>query len=353
MKKCLTLGIILLFIGTCIIPLGTSEQTHRKHIITVDDEPGDADYTSINDSISHSNPGDIIEIYSGTYYEEGITVDCNNISIIGISEELGQGNDTGKPFIQGNGNETVFNVAASHVFIANLRIENMLSGSKWVSGLYIGIGEIADFNNITITNTSVRNCTRAGIVCCVDGRDIVITDNDVQNCMTTGMMVSTVSGYPKCILCSNNTITDCSYGIDTACNHVQFSDNIIRRCSLGINLFQGQSNQILSNDFEDCEVAIYLNRALGTTISKNNFINYSKNGMWWERLQWSYVLWGEKNIWTENYWSTWKELSPKPIRGTYIFWIFIPPIFSLEFPVNWLDFDRHPAQEPYDITRMT
>jgi hypothetical protein len=43
-RKILTIIIILLFIETSIIPLGTSEQIRSKTIITVDDEPGDADY---------------------------------------------------------------------------------------------------------------------------------------------------------------------------------------------------------------------------------------------------------------------------------------------------------------------
>jgi parallel beta-helix repeat protein len=232
---------------------------------------------SIKDAVNNSNPGDIIEIYSGTYYEEGITIDCNNTTIIGISEELGQGNDTGKPFIQGNGNNTVLQVAASDVFITNLRIENVLSGSQWVYGLLIGIGVVVEFNNITVTNMSVRNCTDAGIAYCAGGNDIVITNNDVQNCSRTGMIVSC---YPKGVLCSNNTIINCSKGFESECDHIQFSDNIIRRCSLGIRVYQGESNQILSNDFEDCEVAIYLVLGRGTTISKNNFINYSKNGYW-------------------------------------------------------------------------
>jgi hypothetical protein len=39
-EKSLAIGIILLFIGTAIIPLGISQQTLGRKIITVDDEPG-------------------------------------------------------------------------------------------------------------------------------------------------------------------------------------------------------------------------------------------------------------------------------------------------------------------------
>ena len=73
-RKCLAVGIILLFIGTGIIPSITSEQTYDKNIITVDDEPGDADFTSIKEAVNASSPGDTIEVYSGTYPEDGILV---------------------------------------------------------------------------------------------------------------------------------------------------------------------------------------------------------------------------------------------------------------------------------------
>ena len=52
-RKCLAVGIILLFIGTCIIPSATSQQPLSRNIITVDDEPGLADYTSIRDALNH------------------------------------------------------------------------------------------------------------------------------------------------------------------------------------------------------------------------------------------------------------------------------------------------------------
>jgi len=344
MLKWLSVGIILLFIGTIVIPSATSEQTAGKKIITVDDEPGDADYISIKDAVNNSNPGDVIEIYSGTYYEEGITVDCNNITIIGISEELGQGNDTEKPFIQGNGYPKVLQIAANDVFITNLRIENMFWSGSY--GLLIGIDVVREFNNITVTNMSVRNCVRAGIAYCASGNDIILTHNDVQNCYRTGMIVSC---FPKGVLCSNNLIINCSKGIEAECDHNQFSDNIIRGCSLGIRVFQGESNQILSNNFEDCEVAIYLELGRNTTISKNNFINYSKNDYWWE-----HSLLRGKNSWTENYWSTWKGVGPQPIRGICDIGIFVPIYpFFINFPMRWLEFDWHPAQEPYDIPRMS
>ena len=71
-RKYLTIGVIFFFIGTSVIPSTSSVQTNDKNIITVDDEPGDADFTSIKEAVNSSSPGDTIEVYSGTYLEQGI-----------------------------------------------------------------------------------------------------------------------------------------------------------------------------------------------------------------------------------------------------------------------------------------
>ena len=98
-RKGLAVAVILLFMGTCIIPSATSGLTNGKNIITVDDEPGDADFTSIKEAVNYSSSGDTIEVYSGIYREEGIRIEKDNITLLGISHELGEGDDSGKPIL--------------------------------------------------------------------------------------------------------------------------------------------------------------------------------------------------------------------------------------------------------------
>ena len=113
MKRILTIGVILLFIGMSI-PFTSSKQQSLGNVITVDDE-GDGDYTSIKEAVINSNPGDTIEVYSGTYLEQGIHIVNDNIALLGISHELGEGDDTGKPFIKGDGTiaETIRDVCVA------------------------------------------------------------------------------------------------------------------------------------------------------------------------------------------------------------------------------------------------
>ena len=94
-RKCLFVGIVLLFIGTCIIPSATSRftisrLTNDNNIITVDDEPGDADFTSIKEAVNYSSPGDTIEVYSGVYLEDGIRIVKDNITLLGLLKGMEQ-----------------------------------------------------------------------------------------------------------------------------------------------------------------------------------------------------------------------------------------------------------------------
>jgi len=65
----------------------------------------------------------------------------------------------------------------------------------------------------------------------------------------------------------------------------------------------------------------------------NNFINNSMNAY--------FILYSHRNSWNENFWE--KKLTlPYPIIGSL--GILIP---------CWLNFDWHPAKEPYDILRFS
>ena len=105
---------------------------------------------------------------------------------------------------------------------------------------------------------------------------------------------------------------------------------------------EGSSHNIISeNDFHNDIVLSY---------SPNNI--FSKNNIYGEASVCSYLL-GSINFWRINYWS---ELngSFKEIKGTTK----IPVGFGYGyFPyikyktVNWSNYDWHPAQKPYDISR--
>jgi hypothetical protein len=352
MKKCLTVGIILLFVGTCTIPSITSEQTYDKNIITVDDEPGDADFTSIKEAANASSPGDTIEVYSGTYPEQEICIVKDNVTLLGVAHELGGGNDSGKPLIQGHGNGRVLRVEASHVDVSNFQIEH--PGA--FSSICISVHEQ---NNITISDCIIHSSKKEindGIQVgkCNNTR---IINNDISNC-SGGILAS--SQRPGSLTITGNIITDCTpyCGIYLVANQQNISGNRIVRCGENGIKICGTNNTIYGNDIDSCPIGVcspvldFTENDRGNTITKNNFKNYSRDA-WWNReiLLYFFGLYrSKKDTWIGNYWDTWIGIGPHRILG----WLVIGIVFPIDgggfgFLIPWFEYDRHPAKQPYDI----
>jgi len=379
-REGLAVAVILLFMGTCIIPSATSgltnvkniitvddepdksELTHNRNIITVDDEPGDADFTSIKEAVNYSSPGDTIEVYSGIYHEQEICIVNDNIKLLGISHELGDGNDSGKPFIKGNGTdkEYIIKVIDSHVTVSNFKIENT-GGSL---SHYIRIGtdpEINRINNITISDCiilgNIGNSSRRGIYIYQRGTlwNITITDNHISHCRGIYFLGSAILADQKSCIISGNVITDSSLsgihfdgmegiisgndisdcrdiGIQIKGNWNNISENRIKRCGIGIQI-RGEINIVYGNDIDSCPVGIQYNGGFNI-ITKNNFKNYS-------RIVGEQFLLRLKSRWIGNYWDTWIGVGPKIILGLQA--------ISYMLVIPGFEFDWKPAKEPYDI----
>lgn len=121
-KKVLSFILLILIFSIFVIQIASPKQTNRN-TITVDDEPGDADYTSIKEAINNANIHDTIEVYSGTYIEDEISVFIPNLTINGIPNELGEGNDTGKPIIKALGSKDCILIHENNVTFTGFQIE--------------------------------------------------------------------------------------------------------------------------------------------------------------------------------------------------------------------------------------
>ena len=378
-KKPLAVGIILLFIGTCVIPSATSELTNNKrlttntNIITVDDEPGDADFTSIKEAVNHSSPGDIIEVYSGTYTEQEIHLEKEKLNLLGIAHELGAGNDNGKPFITGNSiyHGSIIRVLASDVTISNFTVENTASVSNSSYCIHVGSYIWKVLNNITIRDCNICNSSDSiGILVYHYGLilnmkiinnyishslGISCTENPScteKNCIITGNIITDSSrgifvGWLNGTI-SGNEITNCSgIGILLRGEENKISGNRISQTSIGIQI-EGSGNMVNGNNIDRCPVSIQYG-GHQNIITKNNFKNYSRNGIWFERWfgeQFNVLL---KSRWVGNYWDTWSGVGPKIIRGLQI----IPFGFERYLKIPGFEFDWEPVREPYDISGMS
>jgi len=115
-----------------------------------------------------------------------------------------------------------------------------------------------------------------------------------------------------------------------SCKNDIIFENKITKNSYGIIISSSSNNQFLYNDISSNTKNGILLKAHSSSnvISKNNFINNSKNA--------HFIVLSHQNTWDSNYWGEPRTL-PYLIIGNLF--IFIP----------WFNFDWNPAQEPYDI----
>jgi hypothetical protein len=377
LRKELTVGIIFLLVGLTIIPITPSEPTLHKKIITVDDEPGDADYTSIKEAVQHAQPGDTIQVYSGTYYEHDITISYQGITLQGIPHELGTGNDTGKPVVTSTANLTIFYARGDDVTITGFVIidgsapnmatfpihiwgdnctfsyNNVTGGweTLWVGGdgydpyhypvktsiigntiehTTIGIDYSCKYGNISYNR--FRWCTYRAIGVHDQSTSTIISHNDIDNC-STGILYNNGSDS----IISYNFIS-ASNGIDlgvNGANNISFMKNKFQRCGTGIRL-----------EFKQSLIQV----------RQNNFINNTRDIRFVQYLTLKYKFFNHR-IFDGNYYDTWRGSGPKWIWGiTIIFeipiWFIAEIFFSIPIWIPWVYRDLNPALQPYDIPGM-
>jgi nitrous oxidase accessory protein len=327
-RKWLAVGIILLFIGTYFIPSATSQQTLSRNIITVDDEPGDADYTSIKEAVNHSNPGDTIEVYSGTYYENGILISTERISLIGMPYELGNGNDTGKPFINGDITGTrlqnVIRIEKRNVTVTGFHIENKDNVNDCTL-IRIALGA----DNCTISNNTLCYASNSIIGCASNYSKI--TNNIISYAGLHYGIIFDNYGYDT--VASDNIIENCPTGM---CfwggSNITILRNHISHCSeFGIDIGGGGLNTFQYNTFENNTYGLHIYGSVRNKIQHNNFLHNTYDAGFSLGLS---LMAG--NRFFHNYWDL-PWLLPYPIKGTVL------------LVVPWWTFDWRPALNPLDI----
>ncbi len=345
-RKNLTIGIILVFIGTNLVPSIQSEFPDKKNIITVDDELGDADFTSIKEAVDFSNPGDTIEVYSGTYLEGKIQIMKENITLQGISHELNEGNDSGKPLIKGNVSDAAIWIAANTATVSGFMIQKE-----------IGQGSVIDIDNAKgclISNNTIQNGTTYPntAIDCFNITNVQIRDNSIRNINGDGMF------FEQChnVCVYGNRISDSEYGMYLdASESFNMTKNKIDGCNGAFMLVKSSNNTLYLNTLQNNSIGLNLILSGKTFIKHNNFINNSQRdvvllaGKAILTQQWVSI----KNTWIENYWSDWNKKGPKIIPGIVFLLIALIPVSQFIIPIGvplpLLQSDPTPAQEPYDL----
>jgi parallel beta-helix repeat protein len=253
---------ILILLG-CVTIISDFTQPARGTIIFVDDVPGSGsgnpaeNYTSIQDAINASFPGDTIYVYSGIYYE--------NLNVNKTINLTGENKET--TIIDGLRNDNTISVRADYVNISGFTAYN--SSRVWANP----DGGIKLFN---VDNATIKDniCTGNIIGIVLDNSHSNIIDNNKCNSNTEqGITIRLNSDYNIIInneaksnkagivlygACSNNIISynnassnNPYHGInlDTNCHWNNITNNFVgSNTDEGIYLFGNSDNNQIKNN---------------------------------------------------------------------------------------------------------
>ena len=322
-KKWLAVGIILLFVGTCIIPAIAQHTekplpTSRWNWLYVGGS-GPGNYTRIQDAIDNASDGDTVFVYNGTY--PGSVHINKTISLIGENKET--------TIIDGNGRDPVvfIDYCISSVTIQGFTITH---GSPGIEIWYYA-------NHTTISDNIVT--TNVGGICIYGTHNNTIQKNTITSNGAYGICSSYWCADNTI---KNNTIQDHDHGIylDSGFwSNMIIGNNLSNNRDHSIYLFQSDNNIIEMNTIENIAPGI----CHRNSIRKNNFIGQVPHVT---------CLTSFMNIWDANYWDDWIGLKwngPIAQKLPKVLVCYLLPWNTGLSAFPYLNFDWHPAQEPYDI----
>jgi parallel beta-helix repeat protein len=347
--KWLAVGIILLFMGACIIPT-TAQNIEKTSLISRGNwlyvgGDGAGNYSRIQDAIDNASDGDIVYVYSGIYSGSVPAEFCcvyvsKPIHLIGENKYTTIINGTGW-----DGQDVVH--VESGATVSGFTIQNGGTPGTLKYGRGINIQKVAD---VTVSDV-ILNHNYLGIIN-YWSRNILL---DTITFVNHGGGISVWDAM-------NCTITHCVF------NHAGISHNGFPPSGSGKslyirnNLFTNDSGiymgylciashgttTIESNTFQNNSCALTLTNSQGINILQNNFINNTQNVLL-QRVTYFYeapFYLNYKQHWEGNYWDDWDQKGAYTLRGTWTLGIlfFNIPLLKL----HYREYDLHPAQEPYD-----
>ena len=305
LKKSLAVGIILLFIGTAIIPSNgqkiekSSLPASRGHWLYVGGS-GPGNYTRIQDAIDNASNGDTVFVYDDSSpYHEHIVINTS-VSLIGEDRNttIIQGNNFGDSVIEVNVNASIseltiekYNHESTGIYVRSYYIYCTIDNNI-IRNCYAGIA-LTNFN--IVQNNEIYNCTKGiagydssniikhniihnnswyGIIFYI-GSNNVITQNIITHNAESGIGFL----YPQENLISNNVITSNRYGITDSIYYSgnRYKYNIVLDNSRYGFYMRGENASVIGNVIGfNGEYGIYATDGSNNThVFHNNFIENS------------------------------------------------------------------------------
>jgi parallel beta-helix repeat protein len=234
MKKCLVVGIILLFIGMSVVPsTGTIIKQSYEQVSSGDTlyvgGSGPGNYSSIQAAIDDSNIGDTVFVYddSSPYYEN-LLMD-KSINLIGENKET--------TIIDGCFDMEVIWVEATGITISGFTLRN---------------ADIGLFGNMKscIVSDNIFSCHQAGIALLKSSNNQIF-NNEIISGYEAGIAFLH-SSYRNVVF--DNIIRNTHVGVFLAgsCNFNKISSNTIKQCpTYGIWIYESFLNFVNKNNFID------------------------------------------------------------------------------------------------------
>ncbi len=359
-RKCLAFGIILLFVGTCIIPAiaqntKNSPSTSRGNWLYVGGS-GPGNYTKIQDAIDNASDGDIVFVFSGLYIENVFV--NKSLNLIGENREI--------TIVDGNGTNSTIVLEASGITITGFRIQHSAINMDKAG---IKIRQSASLvDNICITNNIIKENWHAIDV--YYSRNNTFSDNLIMDNLEHGIN-SQNELYNSTI--SNNSFEGNLFGVFLyGSSNNLIHDNKIERCAMsgiylwasdsnsitsnyianneyGINIGDSSTNFIYSNTISNNKIGIFIGNAPATMVKKNNFIDNIIHASFSYHFKQYLLNFCHFARWWRNYWSNNSGLMK--IEGDIYF--IIDEYEQQYIRIPWYQFDFLPVITPYDIPGMT
>jgi len=345
LRKWLAIGIILVFLGTYIIPTNAKDSIEslpasRGGWLYVGGS-GPGNYTRIQDAIDAASDGDTVFVYTySSPYVENIQI---NVSLRIIGE------NRSTTTITGHKRNAAVIIYSSNVTISGFTITNPYGGDGiWVLGDHATIqGNIIMDAAIYGIRVGVNNL----LIC---ANSTLIQDNIISNNSNHGIELVSCDSIVRGNILSNN---DCGisiyYGQRNSILTNQLSWNYGGAISIS---WGGRKNLIQDNTIFNNTYGVVMGGGPWNRILANNI--YDAPYMFSETIRILYLEGDLRNIWDGNYWGR-SYTKPKPI----------PAYILLDFLTMWYyyihhdfkefyvtingGYDFHPAQKPYDNPGMS
>ncbi len=282
---------------------------------------GQNNYTSIQEAINNASDGDTVFVYSGTY-EEIIRV-WKSIYLMGEHKNT--------TIIDGDFNGTVVEIDADGTVMKHFTITGG-SGGMDDAGILITSGYVTVQNNTILDNEGTGIYLLSASHCRISHNvlmgnrygGISLTEESHANNISRNDIRSGISG----IYVSESNEQNISY-------------NRVTNCSKGIYLTESSGATIIGNHLTGNEEGLFSYYASGNTIKCNNFISNVRNARFATFFHTGFLA---PNRWVQNYWDDWIRIGAKVIFGV----VYVPTFSLIGLFIPWVNFDWHPAQEPYE-----